>query len=261
MSAGFATAVQVEWLKQRRGVGPWLVVIGALFTPAVVTAVRLLHRAGLPALYASATFWPDLWTSCWESMAIFFLPFAAILICSLVTQVEVRNNAWKQVHALPLATGTIFCAKYALAALMLGAFILLFALGVLFAGFVPAFLVPGVPIPRVPPPMTDFLGDSVGYYIDVLPIVAVQYLLSLRFGNFLVAIGVGFLGWVTALATLSWQLGYVVPYIYGMSAYLAHRPGVKALAMPIDGHVLALAYFAAFTVIAYVSFVLRDDKG
>ncbi|MFY0533448.1 ABC transporter permease [Nannocystis pusilla] len=101
MNSRFVDAFRCEWLKKRRSLGAWLVVVGAFFTPGIVTLARLIRREHLPTLYAAPEFWTSLWRSSWESMAVFFVPMAAILTTSLVVQIEVRNNAWKQVHALP----------------------------------------------------------------------------------------------------------------------------------------------------------------
>ena len=107
----YVRSFKSEWLKKKRSLGSWLVVVGSLFTPAIIVASRLIHHGKLPGLYVSSTFWTSLWKSAWESMAIFFLPMAAILVTSLITQIEYRSNAWKQVHALPLSTGVIFFSK------------------------------------------------------------------------------------------------------------------------------------------------------
>jgi len=64
---------QSEWLKKKRSLGSWLIVVGALFTPMIVLIARMLHRSKLPALYASSDFWTTYWRNSWESMAIFFL--------------------------------------------------------------------------------------------------------------------------------------------------------------------------------------------
>ena len=41
-------------------------------------------------------------------MGTLLLPMGVILVTSLVAQVEVRNNAWKQVHSAPLPYATLF---------------------------------------------------------------------------------------------------------------------------------------------------------
>jgi lantibiotic transport system permease protein len=257
--ADFLHAFQAESLKMRRSLASWLIIVGAFFTPAIVSLVRLMYPARLPALYAAEDFWLRLWKSSWESMAIFFLPMMTILAASLVTQIEYKNNTWKQVRTLPLTPAVIFFAKLVIVLLMLVQFLALFNVGMYLSGIVPYLLARNVPFPRSPLPWTYFLTQNLRYFIDCLPIVAAQYLLSLRFKNFLVSVGFGFLAWVSALAALSWKLGYVVPYTYSMLNYLKENPGGRAVVPTVDIHWLAVGYFMLFTIGGYWLFATRPQ--
>lgn len=42
----------------------------------------------------------------------FLLPMGLILATSLITQMEFRNNTWKQLHTTPQKYSTIFTAKF-----------------------------------------------------------------------------------------------------------------------------------------------------
>lgn len=261
MKSAFVDAFRSEWLKKRRSLGAWLVVVGAFFTPTIVIVARLIRHEQLPALYASPAFWTSLWRSSWESMAIFFVPMAAILATSLVVQIEVRNNAWKQVHALPLEPVTIFLAKFAVIVLMLAQFFVLFDLGIYLSALLPSLLVSGVPYPLAPLPLRAFLDDTATYFIDCLPIVAAQYLMSLRFNNYLAPIGIGFLAWIGALAALSWQHARYLPYAYTMLDYLKDNPAARAVAPTTGIHYLAIAWFVLFTLAGYALFATKAHKG
>jgi hypothetical protein len=256
----FIDAFRCEWLKRRRSLGAWLVTVGAFFTPAIIAVARLLRRTGLPQLYADPAFWTLHWRHAWESMAIFFVPMAAILATSLVVQIEVRNNAWKQVHALPLPTATIFFAKFAVILVMLAQFFALFVFGIWLSALLPAWLVGGVPLPP-PAPLRAFFADTAAYYLDCLPIVAAQYLLGLRFSNFLAPIGIGFLAWVAALAALSWQHANVVPYAYTMLDFLKDNPDARRTVVSSGMHGLAVGWFVLLTVAGYCMFATKAQKG
>lgn len=256
----FVDALRCEWLKRRRSLGAWLVIVGAFFTPVIITVVRLIRHSTLPQLYADPQFWTLHWRNAWESMAIFFVPMAAILATSLVVQIEVRNNAWKQVHALPLHTATIFFAKFGVILLMLAQFFLLFVLGIYLSALLPALLISGVAFPSAPP-LRLFLADTALYYLDCLPIVAAQYLLSLRFNNFLAPIGIGFLAWVAALAALSWQHANLVPYAYTMLDFLKDNPEARRAVVSSGMHAWAAAWFVLFGVAGYVVFATKAQKG
>ena len=261
MTIAFVHAFQGEWLKKKRSLASWLVVVGGVFTPAVVIVARLVYRDRLPQLYAADGFWPLLWKNSWESMAIFFLPMAAMLATTLITQIEFKNNGWKQVHALPIGLATIFFSKLAVVLLMMAQFLVVFNAAIYLSGVVPYFLVSGVPFPKQPIPFLHFLQKDLLYFIDILPMVAAQYLISLRFKNFLVPVGVGFVAWVLALGVLRWKFGYLVPYTYCMLNFLKNEPGSKAAIPPVNFHWLAIGYFVVFTGIGFVLFVNKRDKG
>src|SRR3954462_4987753 len=108
MTIAFLRSFQSEWLKTKRSLAFWMVVIGGFFPPAVIIVARLINYAKLPDIYSADNFWDLLWKNSWESMAIFFLPLGAILSTSLITQIEYKNNTWKQLHTLPLTLTTIF---------------------------------------------------------------------------------------------------------------------------------------------------------
>lgn len=197
MSRVFFHSLQSEWLKQRRSLASWMVIVGAFFTPAIIVVARLIHRDGLPGLYALEGFWQLLWRSSWESAAIFFLPIGGTLATALITQIEYKNNAWKLVHALPLS----------------------------------------------------------------LAIVALQYTISVRFRNFLIPVGFGFMLWVGTLAALSWRWNFLIPYSYTMLEYLKEGASDKVAAPAVDIHAMAIGYFLLFTIAGYWLFATRKEKG
>ena len=261
MSSTIMHAFQSEWLKRKRSLASWLVISGSFFTPVLITLARLLNSDRLHEIYSADGFWLDLWRSAWESMAIFLLPMGAILATSLITQIEFKNNAWKQVHALPLSLTTIFFSKYAVILLMMVQFFVLFNVAFYLSAVVPYLLVSGVPYPKNPIPYRDFLKQDLLYFVDCLPIVAAQYMMSLRFSNFLVPVGVGFMAWVGSLAALSWKFGYILPYTYSMLNYLKDDTTGKTIVPPVNFHMWAIGYFLLFTAVGYFLFVTKSEKG
>jgi len=257
----FINSFQSEWMKTRRSLALWMVVIGGFFTPAVIIVARLINHAAVPDLYARDDFWQLLWRNSWESMAIFFLPLGAILSTSLIAQIEYKNNTWKQLHTLPLSYTTIFLAKLAVIVSLMAMFFVLFSIGIYLSAIVPYLLVSGTPYPTGPMRWQSFLLDDLYYFLECLPIVALQYLLALRFKNFLVPVGLGFLFWVGAIASVSWRYGYVIPYTYTMFHYLAGAEKTRAVAPEVNIHILAAAYFVIISAVSYILYLKRAEKG
>lgn len=257
----FIYSFQSEWLKKKRSLASWIVIIGGFFTPAIIIVARIVHSDKLQAIYSSDGFWKLLWKNSWESMAIFLLPLGVILSASLITQIEYKNNTWKQLHTLPLNLTTIFFSKLAVIIVMMFQFFILFNIGMYLSAVVPYLLVSGAPYPKDPFPAMFFLKENMFFFIDCLPIIALQYLISLRYKNFLVPVGIGFMFWIGALSSLSWSYGYVIPYTYCMFNYLKDGAGGKAVIPSVDIHWLAIGYFVAITIVSYVLYITKKEKG
>ncbi|HJU39131.1 MAG TPA: ABC transporter permease [Tahibacter sp.] len=261
MTIDLPLVLRSEWLKRRRSFAGWLVVGGALFTPAIIIAVRLVQHAKLPALYANPAFWPSLWRSAWESMAMLLLPVAAVLATSLVTQIEYRNNAWKQVRTLPLHPAAIYVAKLVVVLVLIVQLLALFSVGIWLAAAVPWLAAKNTPWPAGMLDPWFVFAQNARYFVDCLPIVAAQYALALSSRNYLVPLGAGFVAWIAALGLLPWKYAYVFPYTYTMLDYLAREPVAKVFVPDGGVQPFALAWFVVFAVAGYVLFVARPYKG
>lgn len=252
----FLAALQGERLKLRRSRVLALVAGGALLTPAIVLAIRLLNPESLPAVYAGPGFWARLWRDCWESMAIFFLPMGAILLVSLVTQIEHRGNAWKQVLTLPVSAANVWTAKLTVILGLVAQVLLLFTLAVTLTGVLPPLLVAGVPSPGAPP-LADFGTDLGRYFLDALPIVLAQYLLCLRLPGLIGPIALGFGAWVLGLAALSSRHAVLIPYTHSMLEYLQHAATRPPPPPVLNIHLAALGWALALGAAGGVAFAAR----
>lgn len=261
MPISFLHSFKSEWLKKRHSLASWIVVVGAFFTPVIIIIARLVRSAKQATIYSSPDFWFQLWRNSWESMAIFLIPLGIILATSLIVQIEYKNNAWKQLYTTPQSLVTIFFAKLAVILVMLAQFFVLFNIGIYLSAVVPYLLIRAVPYPATPIPVQYFLWENLHYFVDVLPIIALQYLISLRYKNFMVSIGAGFIFWIGALSALSWKFGYVIPYTYGMYNYVRDSPGGRVVLPAVDIHGLAIGYFVIFTAMGLVLYLTKTEKG
>jgi len=261
MTNSFIHGFQSEWLKKKRSLASWLVIAGGFFTPLAIIIARLIHYEQLAVLYAKEGFWNQLWQSSWKSMAIFLLPVGVILSASLITQLEYKNNTWKQLHTLPLDLTSIFFSKLLVIIVMMIQFFILFNIGIYLSALIPYLLVSGVPYPKAPIPFEAMLKEDGFYFIDCLPIIALQYLLSLRYKNFLVAVGIGFGLWIASISALSWKFGYLIPYTYCPLNFLKAQNGDRVATPGINIHVMALGYFTVISIVSYIMYLSKKEKG
>jgi hypothetical protein len=261
MAHSFIHSFQSEWLKKKRSLSSWLVIVGGFFTPLIIIIARLVHHEQLAELYAKDNFWNQLWKSSWESMAIFLLPVGVILATSLITQLEYKNNTWKQLHTLPLNLTTVFFSKLLLLMVMVLQFFILFNIGIYLSALIPWLLVNGVPYPKAPIPFAAILKEDGFYFIDCLPIIALQYLISLQFKNFLVPVGIGFGLWIASLGALSWKFGYLIPYTYCPLNFLKAQNGGRVATPGINIHLMAVIYFTVISTVSYIMYLTKKEKG
>jgi lantibiotic transport system permease protein len=261
MILSFIHSFKSEWLKKKRSLSSWLVIIGAFFTPLVIIIYRLVHHKQLATIYAAASFWNKLWENSWETMALFLLPMGVILATSLIIQLEFKNNTWKQLHTTPLNFTTIFFSKLAIIIVMVLQFFLLFNVGIYLTALVPYLLVGGVPYPQAHIPYVALIHENFLFFVDCLPIIAMQYLLSLQFKNFIIPIGIGFGLWIASISALSWKFSYTIPYIYTMLNFLKTQQGGRIAVMPVNIHLLAFGYFITITIVSYLLYITKKEKG
>lgn len=258
----FIRSFQSEWLKKKRSLATWLIVAGAFFTPSIILMSRIKSGNKLSELYASEDFWQRLWNQTWESMAVFLLPFGIILATALIVQIEYKNNAWKQLHTTPQRFATIFSAKFLVLLIMLVEVFVLFNAAMYLSAVLPAMLFDNLPYPTAPIPYSYFLNANFNFFLDCLPILALQFLISLQFKNFLVPVGAGFIIWFLGVGMLAWDFSYVLPYNHGTIDYLISSHQFKNRSVPpINIQFLAIIYFVVITVASYILYAAKNEKG
>jgi len=256
----FAIATQAEVLKTKRTASVWLTVLGAGFIPALFCTGYLLKPEGAISQLKQAP-WNVHFFWAWQALSTFLFPMYIILICSLIPQIEYKNNTWKQVFAAPQSVGTIFFSKF----LTIHFMILFFFL--LFNGFM---LSVGVIVNLINSKFT-FLHHSFSWrallklnaktYISIFGISAIQYVLSLRFKNFIAPIGIGLallIGSIIAMQ-LGWEHRFKLPYVHPSLTLqylkLKHRS-------VLENHEWnAIGFALTFLLIGFLDMKLRKEKG
>lgn len=255
----FFHALSSEWLKQRRSLATPLVLGSAVFIPAIIFLSRFRHIDALPALYRAPRFWEGLWRQSWEAMALMILPMAIMLLASLLAQVEYRNNAWKQVHAAPLPLAIVFAAKLTVLLTLVAALIAAFNAAIYLAGALPAVIFSSVPMPAGLN-VRFFAGRDIRFFLDVLPIAALQFALAILLRSFLAPLGIGMALWILSVGTVSWRYSWIVPYSAATLDYLKveyQRP----VPLPVSPSLIAAGYFFVFTVVGFVLYVRKRERG
>lgn len=214
----------------------------------------------MPAYYAAPRFWESTFNQNWQVMAFFLLPMGVILATSLITQLEYRNNTWKQLHATPQPFFIIFFSKLSVIILMLLQFFVLFNAGIYLSAAIPSWLLKDVSLPAGIFPYRFYIENNTNFFMDSLPILAIQYLISLQFKNFLVPLGVGIALLVVATFAVNWQYGYIIPYTYSLYNFLAMSAVKERPVFPVNIQLVSFGYFVLATIASYLLYSYKKDK-
>jgi len=214
MNASFITVTKTEWLKTKRTASVWLTVLGAGFMPALMLLIYLMKPATNIKHLGTAP-WNIHIGEAWQVENFFLFPMFVILICSLITQVEYKNNAWKQVYASPVSIVQIYLSKLANILMMVLLFFVLMNVFLIGAALVVNLVNPKYLFLSSPFPWKLWLILNIKSFVGVLGIVAIQYWISVRFRNFILPMGVGLAMLIIALiGQEKWDGEYLFPYAY-----------------------------------------------
>ncbi len=255
----YLASVQSEWMKTRKSTASVLVLIGAFFIPSIIILMRFIQREKIALLYQSPDFWQAHFFKNWQVMAFLLLPMGVILCVSLITQLEYRNNTWKQLHTTPQSFSIIFFSKLTVIVIMLLQFFILFNIGIYLSAIIPLlFSKATYPIQNIP--WTTLLLANAKFFVASLPVLAIQYLLSLRFKNFMLPLGTGIVLLVASTFAIQWEYGYSIPFTYTGYTYLLSTTTTAEIKMPVGIPIMSVAMFVGFTVLGYLFYINKKDK-
>ena len=191
------TALRSEMLKTNRTASFYFTLIGAAPIPAIFLLNVLTGGGDLESTRKDPL--NTIFELGAERTGLVFLPMFVILVCTLLPQIEYRNNTWKQVFASPQTKGNVFLAKFFNINLLIILFLVANFAFMLLAVVATHFLHPALDLLRQPIDATRLLVRTVNTYVTILALCAFQFWLGLRFRNFIIPIAVGFVLWIAGM--------------------------------------------------------------
>lgn len=262
----FIASTEAELLKTKRSAAFWLSIVGAALIPFVLFLVYFFKPEGaIRNLKLSP--WEIHFAMGCQIMNSFLFPMYIILICTLIPQIEYRNNTWKQVFSSPQSYGTIYFSKFLSIHIMIVFFYFMFNIFMILSAVVANLLNTGFNFFDQSIALGTLLKLNVKTYISILAISAIQYCLSLRFKNFITPVGVGLallIGSVIAL-NLSWEHIDKMPYAYPVRTLdfmIETKSKMIQRRYFLENHEWnSIGYFIAFTAIGFLDMRYRKEKG
>jgi hypothetical protein len=257
----FIISSKAEILKTKRTASFWLSILSAALVPGIFFLAFTLNPSDGTIKDFSASPWRKLFLLGWQFFSAFALPMYVILITTLIPQVEVKNNTWKQVFASPQSFANIYFSKFLAIHVMIILAFILFNVLLLSTGAVSNLITSKFAFLDDPLDLALVARLSIKIYISVLGISAIQYYLSLRFKNFVAPVGIGLALLICSLVALNfhWQHMYKMPYNYPiLTSDLAKKAGRPL----IENHEWnSIGYFVFFTLLGFAEMKMRKEKG
>jgi hypothetical protein len=246
-------SLRSERLKIRRSTSFYLAFGAAAFTPFINTLD--LISDGVGPEHRKVIF-NEMFTERFGTTGAIAFPIFIILICTLLPQIEYKNNTWKQVLTSPQTKGNVFLAKFINVQLLIFLFIAANQLLLLVSAVIVHFAEPSLNLLNQPLNGSQIAATLVNSYVALLAITAIQFWLGLRFRNFIVSIGIGMGLWFMGTILVTQMKPGVIQYFpYCFHMYVSF-PQFQLHDLTV---ILwsSVGYTALFLLIGYLNFSKR----
>jgi hypothetical protein len=247
------TTLRAEVLKTKRTASFYFTLIGAAPIPLIFLLNVFTGGGDLQAVrYDPLNAIFELGA---ERSGLVFLPVFVILVCTLLPQIEYRNNTWKQVFAAPQTKGNVFLSKFLNINLLVVLFLFANLVFMSVAVVVTHFVDPALNLLHQPFDAPRLLVRTVNTYVTILGVCAFQFWLGLRFRNFIIPTAVGLGLWFTGMMmTFEFKSDLVTVFPYSLQTF----PFIQQL-QPKMSQVAwtSVGYAGLFLVLGFLDFRRR----
>jgi hypothetical protein len=262
---GFLLSLQSEFYKSRKTLGFWSAILLPFILILLVSIAFYAHAdkfAHTPAMLL----WIEFSSGALGIMGALLLPMFVIFIAYSVNSIEHKADTWKTLFSLPIAKWSVYSAKFVYAAFLVFLTLLLFALFTIGFGNLLSLLKPELKFSDYHMELT-LLQIYFKLFLSALGILAIQFLLSLIWADFLKPMGIGFICFIAGViaASKEWEYSYIIPYAHPMLALKSmmgvHKRGTPPTQMVIDifTHDVFVS-LAVFAVVFLAGFFIVQKK-
>jgi hypothetical protein len=186
-----------ELIKLKNTFALWLTILGALFMPVLLLSAYLLSvKEFVPARGINP--WNEYLLRTFNGSCLFSTGFI-LLIIALILNVEHKAHSWKHLFTLPVSRGKLYFVKGTFILTTIITFIVLYLFFCLAVGRFLGIANPELKFSEFDIPIAFILRFLLDFFISIIPMVVIQYWISLRMENLVTSLGVGLLGLLLGL--------------------------------------------------------------
>lgn len=213
----FLLSLKSEFFKSKNTLAFW----GAILLPVILCTVVFLgyylkSEAIIKAMKnpSGEQVWGEYLFAILAVMGSLLLPMYLIFMTYTVNNLEHKAETWKSLFSLPVPKNTIYFSKAFYTIILVFISLLLFVIlsvgyGLLLAKLKPDYHLMDADFVKI---FTMLSKIYIKLYIASLGIIAVQFLLSLIWSDFMKPMGLGFVLLVVSMIVLRWDYSYLIPY-------------------------------------------------
>lgn len=140
-------------------------------------------------------------------------PFYLMLVAYLINSIEHRSNSWKYIYTLPSPKMNFYFSKLLLLVLSVFLSISCAYIFTMFSGWVLSHIRPDIGF-------QDYNSNHLIFqyfamiFIAALPILFLQFAMSIIWGNFFRSVGLGFFMYISCIIFMSWEKNYYLAYSF-----------------------------------------------
>ena len=210
----FIKCLIAEFKKSRRTFYLWLTIISSLLIPGILFLAYVI-KPEFFVPFPDTNPWTVLISSAISSISSFLFPFYIIIFISLITQIEHKNNMWKKIFVLPVRKEIYYYSKLSFIVSVIFISLIIFCLGLFLVGLVSGIFHSELGFLNTTPEFGVILESMLHLFVSVLGIIAIQFLISIRFRNFIIPIGIGlFLSITGSILVAVWENAKYFPYSF-----------------------------------------------
>lgn len=236
-----------EFLKLKRSYFLEIVMIIPIFF--VVTGIGNFIRYKSTFMEENTTIWSPVYEQSAIMYGLFFLPIMVTLIMSILVNIENTDNNLRRMVSLPIKKSHLYISKFIAGASLVFINIVVFILFVAILGNIVKPEGSAMPLYVIYQPLLA--------YLSLIPLMAIQYYLSMKFSNVFISIGIGTLLSIPSVLVGMTKLWVLFPWCYAFKAISAIQvkpPIMDLLSMYGIGSILTIL----FTIKGISEFEKRD---
>jgi hypothetical protein len=234
---GFLLSLSSEYFKTRKT----LAFLSAIVLPlilCILVSIGFYTHAEKMANYSPEMQWARFSSAFMGVMGSLLLPLLIIFQCFSINNIEHRTEMWKSLFSLPIPKWSIYSAKFFYALILNALCLTLFAFFIIISATILDLLKPEYKFNEFSFSATLFKLHF-KLFLASTGILAIQFLFSLLWSDFLKPMGIGLLLTVFGIITanLGWKYAFTIPYTHPMltiNAFMKHLMNKKGEIITFD---------------------------